>query len=187
MLVSVIFIVAGIGISAALLSANNSQEPQVQVQEQYVNLSEKLLNEFLIAHNDYTPEILAQRCAEDPKWTALGISQSGNIVYLAVALPDGIMAFGYGPESIQPICTFWTPKIQPWSGKPLSIAYAGVLEASIRQFEQNPWIMKKDEGIIIYKLNKNIVAVIAVGENGEYLVSIGFIENLPMLKDLKDA
>ena len=154
------------------LKQGESPFPPGAIARPYQNLKEKLVQEFLVIHNNYTPEVLAKRCDEDPNWTPVDLVKQNGIVFLRVKIEDGTLAFGYPMPDMQVSVLIFTPINQPFADLPFSDALKAVIAESSAQFEMEPEFV--NGGYVVYGLTKEIVCLIAMAPDGTYSSSTGF-------------
>lgn len=158
-------------------------EPQQTEQQEFENMGDQLLTEFLTYHNRYTPQVVMQRCELDPNWKLLGVQDASGFRWIMVQLPGGVLSLGYTGNTIQPQVMTFIPATQIFVGKSVQEAVEGLRADATNQFKREPDRVIGNS--IVYKLTKDISTTIFVAPDGTYAVGTGFNKylNLPELED----
>lgn len=150
-------------------AVTQEEQPQAPV---YENMGDRLLTEFLIFHNNYTPQILSNRCAADPTWTAVKRFKYGDKILYLVKISNGMISFAYPADSIQPIGVTFVPDYQPFVGYGAEESMERLLATIKLQFKADPESVQGNR--IVMFLTKDIAAVIIMAPDGSYAVTTGF-------------
>lgn len=185
---AVVLTIVSLGIGMVAEANSQANEPQHTEQVQYKDMGDQLLSEFLVFHQEYTPQNVVKRCKLDPNWKLLGVEDMSGFRWIVVRIPNGIYSFGYTGDSLQPQVVSFIPAAQNLEGQSVDSAVKALVEEAKKQFKRAP--DRVVGNLIVYHLKNpaspnGISATIFVGQDGTYAVATGLNKyiKLPPLED----